>query len=94
MILLKRQNPDESGLCYALNLWNLIQAFVTTLFALNFFCMTLYCSCGFTLTLSSRLFIKFATAYISKNTGFFAGALEATQSNVKWFVVFNTDGRH
>ena len=67
---------------------------MTTLFALNFFCMTLYCSCCFTLAFCSWLFIKFATAYISKNTGFFAGALEATQSNVKWFVVFKFDSWH
>ncbi len=56
--------------------------------------MTLHSSCCFALTLRSWFFIEFAATNLSQNTGFFAGALETTQSYVEGFVLFNFDGWH
>ena len=78
----------------ALRLYVLVQADATALFALYFLGVTLNSGCCFALTLGSRLFIKFTAANFGQNTGFFAGALETTQSYVEGFVLFNFDGWH
>src|SRR3990167_5302389 len=78
----------------ALRLYVLVQAYATALFALYFLGVTLNSGCCFALTLGSRLFIKFTAANFGQNTGFFAGALETTQSDVEGFVLFNFDGWH
>ena len=72
----------------------LIQTYGAALFALYFLGVTLNSSCCFTLTLRSRLLVKFAATNFSQYTGFFAGALETTQSYVEGFVLFNFDGWH
>src|SRR3990167_5099282 len=72
----------------------LVQADATALFALYFLGVTLNSGCCFALTLGSRLFVKFTAANFGQNTGFFAGALETTQSYVEGFVLFNFDGWH
>ncbi len=72
----------------------LVQTYGAALFALNFLGVTLNSSSCFALTLGSRLLVKFAATNFSQNTGFFAGALETTQSYVEGFVLFNFDGWH
>jgi hypothetical protein len=67
----------------ATDVCKLIQTNGAALFALNFLGVTLNSGCCFALTLRSRLL-----------TGFFAGALETTQSYVEGFVLFNFDGWH
>src|SRR5690554_5529741 len=84
----KAQKPGTSPGFSAARDCNLIQALAATLFALHFFGVTLDCCCSFALAFCGWLFIKLATAHFRKYTGFFAGAFEATQGNVKWFVVF------
>ncbi|CAI8798943.1 hypothetical protein EMIT0P228_10048 [Pseudomonas brassicacearum] len=56
--------------------------------------MTLNSGCCLALTLRSRLLVEFAATNFSQNTGFFAGALETTQSYVEGFVLFYFDGWH
>jgi hypothetical protein len=56
--------------------------------------VTLNSGSGFALTLCGRLLVKLTAANFSQNTGFFAGALETTQSYVEGFVLFNFDGWH
>ena len=41
----------------------------------------------FTLAYRGRFFIMLATACLGENTGFFTGPFEATQREVKWFIV-------
>lgn len=72
----------------------LVQANAAALFALHFLGVTLNSGSGFTLTLGGRLFVEFAATNFGQNTGFFAGALETTQSYVEGFVLFNFDGWH
>ena len=72
----------------------LVQANAATLLALNFLGVTLNSGSGFALTLSGRLFVEFAATDFSQYTGFFAGALETTQSYVEWFILFQFDGGH
>lgn len=71
-----------------------VQTNGAALFALNFLGVTLNSSSCFALTLGSRLLVKFAATNFSQYTGFFAGALETTQSYVEGFVLFNFDGWH
>ena len=78
----------------AANVCVLVQAYGAALFALNFLGVTLNSSSCLALTLGSRLLVKFAATNFSQNTGFFAGALETTQSYVEGFVLFNFDGWH
>ncbi|BAV77734.1 hypothetical protein PCAU_5525 [Pseudomonas chlororaphis subsp. aurantiaca] len=78
----------------AANVCVLVQTYGAALFALNFLGVTLNSSSCFALTLGSRLLVKFAATNFSQNTGFFAGALETTQSYVEGFVLFNFDGWH
>src|SRR5690554_415788 len=82
------QKPGACPGLLAAKVCQLIQTLAATLFALYFLGVTLDGGSRFALTLCSRLFVKFATAHFRKYTGFFAGAFEATQGNVKWFVVF------
>jgi len=72
----------------------LVQTNGAALFALNFLGVTFNSGCCFALTLRSRLLVKFAATNFSQNTGFFAGALETTQSYVEGFILFNFDGWH
>lgn len=72
----------------------LVQTNGAALFALNFLGVTLNSGCCFALTLRSWLLIKFAATNFSQYTGFFAGALETTQSYVEGFVLFYFDGWH
>src|SRR5574344_1820859 len=90
----KAQKPGTSPGFLAAKICESIQTFAATLFALYLLGVTLDGSSRFALTLGSRLFVKFATAHFRKYTGFFAGAFEATQGNVKWFVVFQFDSWH
>jgi len=78
----------------ALRLYVLVQADAAALFALYFLGVTLNSGCCFALTLGSRLLVEFAATNFSQNTGFFAGALETTQSYVEGFVLFYFDGWH
>lgn len=72
----------------------LVQTNGAALFALNLLGVTLYSGSGFALTLGGRLLVKLAATNFSQYTGFFAGALETTQSYVEGFVLFNFDGWH
>ncbi|SPO52907.1 conserved exported protein of unknown function [Pseudomonas sp. JV551A1] len=72
----------------------LVQTNGAALFALNFLGVTLNSSSCFALTLGGRLLVKLAATNFSQYTGFFAGALETTQSYVEGFVLFNFDGWH
>ena len=72
----------------------LVQAHAAALFALHFLGVTLNSGGCFALTLGSRLFIEFTAANFGQYTGFFTGALEATQGYVEGFVLFNFDGWH
>ena len=78
----------------ATNVCVLVQTNGAALLALNFLRVTLNSGCCFALTLGSRLLVKFAAANFSQYTGFFAGALETTQSYVEGFVLFYFDGWH
>ena len=78
----------------ATDVCKLIQTNGAALLALNFLGVTLNSGCCFAFTLRSRLLVKFAATNFSQNTGFFAGALETTQSYVEGFVLFNFDGWH
>jgi len=78
----------------ATNVCVLVQTNGAALLALNFLGVTLNSGCCFTLTLRSWLLVKFAATNFSQNTGFFAGALETTQSYVEGFVLFYFDGWH
>ena len=49
---------------------------------------------GLALALGSGFFVKLAAADFSQDSGFFAGAFEATQGYVERFVFFNFDSRH
>jgi len=82
------------GRSYATFGCKLIQTDGAALFALYFLGVTLNSGCCFALTLGSRLLVKFAATNFSQYTGFFAGALETTQSYVEGFVLFNFDGWH
>jgi hypothetical protein len=46
------------------------------------------------LTLLSRLLVEFPAPKLGKDTRFFTGALEATQSGVKILVLANTNAGH
>ncbi len=72
----------------------LVQTNGAALFALNFLGVTLNSSSCFALTLGGRFLVKLAATNFSQYTGFFAGALETTQSYVEGFVLFNFDGWH
>lgn len=72
----------------------LVQTNGAALFALDLLGVTLYSGSGFALTLGGRLLVKLAATNFSQYTGFFAGALETTQSYVEGFVLFNFDGWH
>jgi hypothetical protein len=72
----------------------LVQTNGAALFALYFLGVTLDSGGCLALTLGSRFFVKFAATNFSQYTGFFAGALETTQSYVEGFVLFNFDGWH
>ena len=72
----------------------LVQTDGAALFALNFLGVTLNSGCCFALALGSWLLVKLAATNFSQYTGFFAGALETTQSYVEGFVLFNFDGWH
>ncbi|KMT56053.1 hypothetical protein ACR52_06655 [Pseudomonas fildesensis] len=78
----------------ATNVCVLVQTNGAALLALNFLGVTLNSGCCLALTLRSWLLIKFAATNFSQNTGFFAGALETTQSYVEGFVLFYFDGWH
>jgi len=56
--------------------------------------VTLNSGCCLALTLRSWLLVKFAATNFSQSTGFFAGALETTQSYVEGFVLFYFGGWH
>jgi hypothetical protein len=73
---------------------NSVQALAATLLALHFLGVTLNSGSSLALALGGRLFVELAAADFSQNTGFFAGALETTQSYVEGFVLFNFDGWH
>src|SRR5690606_20895116 len=89
----KCQRPAGPGVVVSQRC-NSVQALATALFALNLLGVTLHGSGCLALTLGGRLFVEFAAADFSQYTGFFAGALEATQSYVEGFVLFNFDGGH
>jgi hypothetical protein len=78
----------------ATNVCVLVQTNGAALFALDFLGVTFDSGCCLALTLRSRLLVKFAATNFSQYTGFFAGALETTQSYVEGFVLFNFDGWH
>ena len=56
--------------------------------------MTLHGSRGFTLADSSGLFVSFATADFGQDSGFFAGAFEATQRDVERLVITYFNSGH
>ena len=57
--------------------------------ARDFLLVTFDGSCSLTLADTGWLFVKLAATNFRKDTGFFAGALEAAQGDIKRFVVFN-----
>ena len=61
---------------------------MATLFALQFFGVTLYSGSSLTLAFGSGLLVELAATDFSQYTGFFAGALEAAQGHVEGFVLF------
>ena len=71
-----------------------VQALATTLFALNLLGVTLDGSSCLALALGSGLLVELAAADFGQDAGFFAGALEATQSYVERFILFKFDGGH
>jgi hypothetical protein len=79
---------------HAANVCVLVQTNGAALFALNFLGVAFDSGCCLALTLGSWLLVKFAATNFSQYTGFFAGALETTQSYVEGFVLFYFDGWH
>ena len=74
------------------SLWGvLVQTDVFAVFARKFLQVALNSSSSGALAHGSGLLVMFTFANFSKDTGFFAGTLEATQSHVKRFVFFDFD---
>src|SRR5690606_35216250 len=91
---LKMQSPAFTGLDAASAVLGSVQANAAALFALHFLGVTLNCSSCFALTLGSRLLVELSAADFGQHAGFFARTLEATQSYVEWFVLFNFNVGH
>src|SRR5690606_3506725 len=73
---------------------NSVQALAAALLALHFLGVALDGSSCLALALGGGLLVELAAADFGQYTGFFAGALETTQSYVEGFVLFNFDGWH
>ena len=56
--------------------------------------LTLLGGCAGTFAYGSGLLVVLATTYFRQNASFFARTLEATQSYVEWFVLFNFNVGH
>src|SRR5690606_3904933 len=93
-VRLSATGPARSRACGQPSVVRSVQANGAALFALHFLGVTLNGGSGFALALSGRLFVELAGADFGQDTGLFAGALEATQSYVEGFVLFNFDGGH
>jgi hypothetical protein len=72
----------------------LVEALTALNIARDLLHVTLDGGCHFTLTGLGRLFVKFATADFGQYTGFFTGAFEATQCDVKGLIFSYSNTRH
>src|SRR5690606_21551114 len=89
----KCQRPAGPGVVVS-GRCNSVQTLATALFALNLLGVTLDGGSCLALALGGRLLVELAAADFGQYAGLFAGALEATQSYVEGFVLFNFDGGH
>ncbi len=56
--------------------------------------MTLYCSRSLPFTYGCWFLVELSTTNFGQDAGFFTGALEATQRDVKWLIFFQFYLRH